>query len=88
VFKCVKDSTTGADRWTYLAHKSPHTHDVRALATAQRGAHAEELLLSGGVDGQLVLYPAHRILEVGGAGGGEGGCTGWRVVEGFWVRGG
>lgn len=64
VFKRVQDAATGSDRWAYLAHKSPHTHDVRALASAPRGADADELLLSGGVDGQLVVYPAHRILQV------------------------
>jgi WD40 repeat protein len=66
VFARVKDAATGAERWSYLAHKSPHTHDVRALVAAPRGGAAagdDELLISGGADGQLVLYPAARILE-------------------------
>lgn len=63
VFQRVPDAATGSDRWAYLAHKSPHTHEVRALAAAPRGADAAELLLSGGVDGQLVLYPALRVLQ-------------------------
>jgi hypothetical protein len=66
VFKRVPDAGSGAERWAYLAHKSPHSHEVRTLAAAPRGAGADELLLSGGVDGQLVLYPALRILQVCG----------------------
>lgn len=58
----MPDGVTGTDRWAYLAHKSPHTHDVRALATAVR-SEGDELLLSGGVDGQIVAYPAHRITQ-------------------------
>ncbi|KAI8468075.1 MAG: quinon protein alcohol dehydrogenase-like superfamily [Monoraphidium minutum] len=63
VFRRVDDAASGATRWAYLAHKSPHTHEVRALAAAPRGGGADELLLSGGADGQLVLYPALRVLQ-------------------------
>ncbi|GBF91380.1 hypothetical protein Rsub_04120 [Raphidocelis subcapitata] len=63
VFARVRDGASGAERWSYLAHKSPHSHEVRALAATARGAEEEELLLSGGVDGQLVAYPALRITQ-------------------------
>lgn len=62
VFARVEDSASGTERWAYLAHKAPHTHDVRALTVTPRGG-GDELLLSGGADGQLVAYPAQRLLE-------------------------
>lgn len=74
VFARVTDGPSGSERWAFLAHKSPHSHDVRALAAAPRGGGGDdELLLSGGLDGTLVAYPATRILEVGAVGRGQWG---------------
>jgi hypothetical protein len=73
LFQRVADPTTGAATWAYLEYKAPHTHDVRALALLPaRGAGVgegegegeEALLLSGGNDGQLIMYPAERFTKV------------------------
>lgn len=74
LFQRVPDPTSGTTTWAYLEYKAPHTHDVRALAMLPaRGAGAgegegegeEALLLSGGNDGQLIMYPAERFTKVG-----------------------
>jgi U3 small nucleolar RNA-associated protein 4 len=62
MYQLVPDKATGVSRWAYLDRKQPHTHDVRALAPLQR-PDAEPLLLSGGNDGQVVLYSMPRFLK-------------------------
>ncbi|EFJ48124.1 hypothetical protein VOLCADRAFT_91388 [Volvox carteri f. nagariensis] len=58
--------TSQPESWVYTHYKRPHTHDVRALALLAlpdgdggRGA----VLLSGGVDAQLIAYPARTFLQ-------------------------
>lgn len=60
MFRQVSSSTTaGADQldWVYSEKKTTHTHDVRSLCVCMRGAYGPTLI-SGGVDGRLVLYSA------------------------------
>eukprot|EP00798_Chlamydomonas_sp_ICE-L_P010468 gene10468-8428_t len=48
--------------WTYLHYKRPHSHDVRAMAvvTLEPG---KFILISGGVDSQLIAYPVATFLQ-------------------------
>lgn len=62
MYQRVQDKATGVPRWTYIDRKQPHTHDVRSLATLLR-PEADPLLLSGGNDGQIVLYSMPRFLQ-------------------------
>ncbi|GFR42935.1 hypothetical protein Agub_g3833 [Astrephomene gubernaculifera] len=52
-----------AETWTYTHYKRPHTHDVRALGVLPLGADRGAVLLSGGVDAQLIAYPAQAFLH-------------------------
>ncbi|GLC46942.1 hypothetical protein PLESTB_001544800 [Pleodorina starrii] len=53
------------EAWVYTHYKRPHTHDVRALAllTLPDGGGKGSILLSGGVDAQLMAYPAKTFLQ-------------------------
>lgn len=86
-FHLVPDKSTGVMNWVYLDRKQPHTHDVRSLAVLERPDY-HPLLISGGVDGQLVMYnldrflkehptrqsktPQRPLLQLSGGGGGDG----------------
>jgi hypothetical protein len=62
LFHLVPDKATGVPHWVFLDRKQPHTHDVRSLTPLLR-PDAEPLLLSGGNDGQVVLYSLERFLK-------------------------
>ncbi|WIA12120.1 hypothetical protein OEZ85_012193 [Tetradesmus obliquus] len=62
LFHLVPDKATGAPHWVFLDRKQPHTHDVRSLTPLLR-PDSDPLLLSGGNDGQLVLYSLERFLK-------------------------
>ncbi|KXZ42516.1 hypothetical protein GPECTOR_139g672 [Gonium pectorale] len=51
------------ESWVYTHYKRPHTHDVRALAMMPLGGDRGAVLLSGGVDAQLLAYPAATFLQ-------------------------
>lgn len=61
-FHLVPDKATGTPHWIYIDRKQPHTHDVRSLAVLER-PEFHPLLISGGDDGQLVLYHLERFLK-------------------------
>lgn len=48
--------------WVYTHYKRPHSHDVRAMDCVPLGG-GRALLLSGGLDAQLLAYPAASFLE-------------------------
>ncbi|KAL6761639.1 hypothetical protein V8C86DRAFT_2533190 [Haematococcus lacustris] len=55
--------------WVYTHYKRPHTHDVRALAVVgwpelqnSQQQQQEAMLVSGGMDAQLIAYPAASFL--------------------------
>lgn len=56
------DTSTGDTQWKYLDRKQPHSHDVRALATLQP-SDSEPVLVSGGNDGQIILYSMPNFLK-------------------------
>jgi hypothetical protein len=58
----VPDKATGVPHWVFLDRKQPHSHDVRSL-TALLRPDSDPLLLSGGNDGQVVLYSLERFLK-------------------------
>lgn len=62
LFHRVPDKATGVPAWVYLDRKQPHTHDVRSLAVLTR-PDSHPMLISGGNDGQLVLYSLDRFLK-------------------------
>lgn len=62
LYQCVPDKATGAAKWAYLDRKQPHSHDVRAL-TALQPPDSDPLLLSGGNDGQIMLYNMPNFLK-------------------------
>lgn len=62
MYQAVPDKTTGTTRWTYLDRKQPHSHDVRALAALQP-RDSDPLLLSGGNDGQIMLFNMPNFLK-------------------------
>jgi hypothetical protein len=62
LFHLVPDKATGVPHWVYLDRKQPHTHDVRSLTPLLR-PDSDPLLLSGGNDGQIVLYSLERFLK-------------------------
>jgi hypothetical protein len=62
LFHLVPDKATGVPHWVFLDRKQPHSHDVRSL-TALLRPDSDPLLLSGGNDGQLVLYSLERFLK-------------------------
>ncbi len=67
MFTRVPGTSGRPDTWAYTHYKRPHTHDVRALAVAEGGATGRGgILISGGVDAQLIAYPVASFLEVRG----------------------
>jgi hypothetical protein len=62
LFHLVPDKATGVPHWVFLDRKQPHSHDVRTL-TALLRPDSDPLLLSGGNDGQVVLYSLERFLK-------------------------
>eukprot|EP01134_Creolimax_fragrantissima_P004669 CFRG4669T1 len=56
-FKLAK-SDNGTTKWVYSSKLRVHTHDVRALAITKNDK--KDILVSGGVDTQLVVYSASR----------------------------
>jgi len=53
---------SGGGQWVYTHHKRPHSHDVRAMDVVRLGG-GRAVLLSGGVDTQLIAYPVASFLE-------------------------
>ena len=49
--------------WTYLDYKRAHTHDVRAMDVVSLPG-GKSVLISGGLDAQLVAYPVEGFLKV------------------------
>ncbi|KAF5826564.1 WD40-repeat-containing domain protein [Dunaliella salina] len=54
--------SNGGGQWVYTHHKRPHSHDVRAMDVVRLGG-GRAVLLSGGVDTQLIAYPVASFLE-------------------------
>ena len=49
--------------WSYLDYKRAHTHDVRAMDVVSLPG-GKSVLVSGGLDAQLVAYPVKGFLKV------------------------
>ncbi|KAG2482398.1 hypothetical protein HYH03_018659 [Edaphochlamys debaryana] len=62
-FARVPGASGRPDTWAYTHYKRPHTHDVRSLALLPLGPDRGAVLLSGGVDAQLIAYPAGAFLQ-------------------------
>jgi U3 small nucleolar RNA-associated protein 4 len=62
LYQSVPDKATGVSRWSYLDRKQPHSHDIRALAALQR-PDSDPFLISGGNDGQIMLYNMPKFLK-------------------------
>lgn len=63
MFQRVPGSHGRPDTWSYTHYKRPHTHDVRALASFTLGQDKGSVLISGGVDAQLLAYRARAFLQ-------------------------
>lgn len=61
----TSSSSGRPDAWVYTHYKRPHTHDVRALAAVALGGDKGSILVSGGVDAQLLAYRSRAFLQVG-----------------------
>jgi hypothetical protein len=66
VYHKVTEEASLTSRWVYLDYKAPHTHDVRTLAVLPGQQQEDNLLISGGNDGQVILYSADRFRKVRG----------------------
>lgn len=51
-----------SNQWVYSHFKRPHSHDVRAMDIVKLGG-GRAVLLSGGLDAQLIAYPVSSFLK-------------------------
>ncbi len=58
----ASSSASSSSSWTYLDCKRPHTHDVRAMEVVVLPG-GRSVLVSGGLDAQLVAYPVGSFLK-------------------------
>jgi U3 small nucleolar RNA-associated protein 4 len=57
-------ASSSATTWVYTHYKRPHTHDVRAMSVVSMGSGgSKDVLLTGGVDTQLIVYPVNSFLQ-------------------------
>lgn len=61
--RLVESGADGARKWVSTDKQRVHTHDVRALAISR--APGSDLLVSGGIDTQLIVYSADKFGGLG-----------------------